>query len=120
MSQKVKILIADDHQLVLEGITQMIREEPAFELVGTANNGSDVLKAIPVLQPELVLLDLDMPVLNGIETSTLLQKEHPEIKVAILSMHYEKAIIEKMMQLGVQGYFVKNKLDYSGLNHDQH
>ncbi|MEQ8473118.1 MAG: response regulator transcription factor [Marinoscillum sp.] len=102
------IFIADDHQLIIDGISNMIAKIPDLELIGYANNGEEALKKIQILKPDLVLMDLDMPKLNGLQaTEILLKADHPP-KVIILTLHHEKPIVSKLMNMGVSGYILKN------------
>ncbi len=105
---KAKIFIVDDHQLVLDGLEKIINAEADMEIIGTANNGKDAIERVPIFKPDLVLMDLDMPVLNGMRAADTLIKQNPEIRIAMLTMHGERAIIEKMISMGVAGYFLKN------------
>ncbi len=105
---KAKLYIVDDHDLVIDGLEKIILEMSEIELLGRASNGAEAVNKIPILDPDLVLMDLDMPVMNGLEASERLLKSNPDLKIIILTMHGEKPIVEKMMQLGVSGYLLKN------------
>ena len=104
----IKILIADDHQIVLDGLKTLIGSVPEFEVVAAARDGKAVLEIANLLTIDVVLMDIDMPMMNGIETTVRLMKTHPKIKVLALSMHNEKAIIEKILDSGAMGYIFKN------------
>src|ERR1035437_7004254 len=106
--KKIKILIADDHQLVIDGLKSVLQDLPSFEIVGTANNGRAVLNFIKNNPLDVILMDIDMPLLNGIETTKQLKQIYPGIKVLALTMHNEKAMINIMIQAGVSGYVMKN------------
>lgn len=108
MSKIIKIAVADDHRMVREGIVKILAEEPSFEIVAEAGNGKEAIDKCKIHHPDVLLLDLDMPVMNGLDTATHLKKEMPEIKVGILTMHQEKMLIEKMIKLGVDGYLYKS------------
>lgn len=103
-----KIFIVDDHQIVMDGLEKIIHEMDDVELIGVACNGKDAVEKIPILKPSLVLMDLDMPIMNGLEASAQLLKKMPDLKIVILTMHGERAIVEKMMKAGIQGYLIKN------------
>lgn len=105
---KVKILIADDHQLVTEGLASLLESEPDFEVVSTVKNGFEAIKKVEILRPDLALMDIDMPMMDGIQATEQLKSRFPELKVIILSMHKEKSLIQKAIKIGADGYQVKN------------
>ncbi|MEL6670593.1 MAG: response regulator transcription factor [Bacteroidota bacterium] len=107
MSARIRILVADDHHLVREGVLLMLAQEDTFEVVGEAANGREAIRLCQMLQPDVLLLDLDMPEMNGLEAATQLRKDMPELRIGILTMHQEKILIEKMIQLGINGYLFK-------------
>ena len=104
----IKIFIADDHPLFLKGLKDTLSEEVDFDLLGFAINGQEALKKIIDLQPDIATLDLDMPLMNGIEVAKILLKEHKNIKIIILSMHKDPDIIRAAMALGIHGYVFKD------------
>ena len=106
--KQIKILIVDDHQLVLDGLKAIINSEPEFDLIGDANNGKEALRFIEHLKVDVVLLDIDMPEMNGIEATKVIKREHPEKKVLILTMHDEPAMIKELLAIGADGYILKN------------
>ena len=106
--KKIKILLADDHQIVLDGLKTLINGIPEFEVVAAVNDGKSVLEKANQCKIDVALLDIDMPLMNGIDATFHLKKSHPEIKVIALSMHNEKGIIEKILEAGANGYMLKN------------
>jgi two-component system, NarL family, response regulator DegU len=104
----IKIFVADDHPLFLKGLKDTLAEEVDFELVGSAINGKEALEHIIDLQPNVATLDLDMPLMNGIEVAKILLKDHKNIKIIILSMHKDPDIIRAAMALGIHGYVFKD------------
>lgn len=108
MDKKIKICIIDDHQLVIEGLVSMLEKQENIEILATANNGKEAIKKIEILKPELILMDLDMPEMNGFQATEYLKKHIPDLKIIILSMHQEKILIKKLIQMGIDGYLVKN------------
>lgn len=105
---EVNLIICDDHQLVIDGLQALIEGESGLALKGTANNGADAIRLIQNLKIDIVLMDLDMPVMSGIEATKAIKKDHPGVKVIILTMHDEKSIITMLMDLGADGYVIKN------------
>jgi DNA-binding NarL/FixJ family response regulator len=108
MPAKTSLFIADDHQLIIDGITAMLHTASDWEIIGTANDGQAALKNILLLKPDVVLLDLDMPLQNGLQVAEQVLKQTPEQKIVILTLHYEKPIVQKLIKLGVRGYLLKN------------
>lgn len=103
----INIVLADDHQIIIDGITNLLENEKGMEVIGQCNNGEEVLEKLPWLKADILLLDLDMPKMNGMQCAEQVHKRFPDLKVAILTMHHEKALIERFMELGVKGYFLK-------------
>ena len=107
MSKK-RILLVDDHQLVLDGLDNFISELSSVEVIGQANNGQDAITYADALSPDLILMDLDMPILSGIQATQDIKRNHPKIKIIIVSMHNEKGLIKKLISFGADGYLMKN------------
>ena len=103
----INVLLADDHQIIIDGINNLLENEENISVVGTCNNGLEVIENIPNLSVDVLLLDLDMPIMNGFQCAEKVQKKFPEVKIAILTMHQEKALIQKFIEFGVKGYFLK-------------
>ena len=106
--EKVKILIADDHQLVIDGIKLMFSTEQDLECVAEAKNGNEVLDLVARHDIDIILMDIDMPMLNGLETTKQLQKSNPDIKIVALSMLRESSLIKMMLKFGAKGFLLKN------------
>ena len=103
----INILLADDHQIIIDGISNLLEDEADINVVAYCNNGLEVLDKLQKLKIDVLLLDLDMPLMNGFQCAELVQKRFPEVKIAILTMHQEKALIQKFIEFGVKGYFLK-------------
>lgn len=103
-----RILIVDDHQLVLDGLSSIVESAEGFDLASTAVNGEEALKYLEHLKIDILMTDLDMPVMNGQELTKKCKSKYPEIKILVLTMHDEKAMIKQLMELGADGYILKN------------
>jgi DNA-binding NarL/FixJ family response regulator len=104
----ISILIADDHGIVREGLRRLLEAEPDFKVVGEASDGREVLDRMESLEPDVVVLDITMPRLGGLETLERLRAEHPKTKVILLSVHADSAFIQSAIALGADGYILKN------------
>lgn len=105
---KILVLIADDHRLVREGLAKILEGCRDIQVVGEASNGIEALRKISELQPHVVLLDISMPKLSGLEVARRVTKEFPRTKIVILSMHEEEEYTLKMVRIGVSGYLLKD------------
>jgi two-component system, NarL family, response regulator LiaR len=103
----VRVLIADDHRLMVEGTKKALAAAGGFEVVGEASNGAQVLPLVRRLKPDLVLLDLRMPQMDGLSCLAKIRKEFPDMKVAILSATQDEASIETALKRGANAYIVK-------------
>ncbi len=104
----IKILIADDHQLFREGLINLLADSPEIEIVAHAEDGKDAVEKAIIYNPDIVIMDIGMPVLTGIEATALLKSKRPEIKVIALSMHSDKHYIKGALEAGATGYLFKN------------
>jgi DNA-binding NarL/FixJ family response regulator len=104
----VRVLIADDHRLMVEGTKQALERAGGFEVVGAAVNGVQVLPLVRRLKPELVLLDLRMPQMDGLTCLAKIKKEFPDIRVAILSVSQDPELIQTALKRGANAYIVKS------------
>ncbi len=107
-NRKIKVLIADDHKIFRDGILSLLGSEEDVEVIGEAANGREVMTLLKIRQPDLILMDISMGESSGIETTLLLKKEYPHIKVLVLSMHSESSYVMKMLELGASGYLLKD------------
>jgi len=103
----INILLADDHQIIIDGISNILEDENDINVIAHCKNGLEVLNKLPQLKIDILLLDLDMPLMNGFECAEKVQIRFPEVKIVILTMHQEKALIQKFIEFGVKGYFLK-------------
>ena len=107
MTEKIRIVLADDHPIVLDGLRNLIRAEPDFELVGEAASGLSALKIIREQRPDVAVLDISMPELNGILLSRRLAGEMPALRLLVLTLHEDRAYLNQALEAGVRGYVLK-------------
>lgn len=108
MNKKIKIIIADDHQIVAGGIKAILDSTNNFTVLGIAENGKRVLELIEIEKVDIVLMDINMPIMNGIECTRKLKQLYPDIKVIILTMYNRKQFIRELLQVGADGCILKN------------
>lgn len=104
----IKLLLCDDHPLVIEGLKLMLIDDDRFEIVGEVYNGKEALDFLESNAVDILLMDINMPVLNGLETAKIVKKKHPELKVIMLSMLNDSSIIKHLIEQGVRAYMMKN------------
>src|SRR5687768_12811025 len=105
---KIKILIADDHQLFLDGIVSLLKTEKDFVICSTATNGQQVLELLAKQPVDVCVLDITMPVMNGIETAKKIREKHSDVRVIMLTSHDDREFISELLMAGVSGYVLKN------------
>ncbi|MFB0908214.1 MAG: response regulator transcription factor [Spirosomataceae bacterium] len=106
--KKIRIALTDDHKLIRAGIRLLLEQVDDFEVVLEAANGEELLDALPRKRVDVVLLDINMPVLDGIETTKILRQKFPKVKIIMLSLHDEDRFILHLMELGASGYLLKD------------
>ena len=105
---KTKVMIADDHSLIREGIKQLLEFDGSIEVISEASNGVECLEKLEVLSPEVLLLDINMPHMNGIDVLKQLKEIKSDVKVLILTVHNELEYLLKAIDIGVDGYILKD------------
>ncbi|HCX24942.1 MAG: DNA-binding response regulator [Flammeovirgaceae bacterium] len=105
---KKQLVIVDDHELVAKGVSKFFDNHEQFEVGSIINDPKEALQKLPILKPEIVLMDLDMPGMSGLELISRLKKEMPETSFVILSMHLDKNTVSKALEIGASGYVSKN------------
>lgn len=108
MTEKVSIIIADDHNLVRQSISVALETQKGFKVVGQAENGKVLLELVRLHKPDVVILDLEMPVMNGWEALDEIREHFPSCKVVILSMHFEGLLIRDLVVRGARGFLPKS------------
>ena len=106
--KKVKLIFADDHGIVRDGLRTLFRSDRMFAVAGEASNGEEAVQLAAKLKPDIAILDISMPKLNGIEATKIIKSRHPEIKVLILTIHDREDFVYELIQAGASGYVLKN------------
>lgn len=106
--KKVRVLIADDHPLVREGLGKVLSMEEAIEVVGEAENGDQAADLAFKIKPDIILMDINMPVTNGIEATRIIKSQRPEIGVIALTIHDQEEYLFELIKAGVSGYVLKD------------
>lgn len=104
---KTRVLVVDDHTLVRKGLVSILDRDAGIEIVGEAENGREALAKVPALSPQIVLMDISMPDLNGLEATHQMKRRFPEVKVLILTMHADEEYVAQILRAGASGYVLK-------------
>lgn len=104
----LSILVADDHVVVRRGLRALLESQPKWKVIAEASNGNEAVEKAIRLRPDLVIMDLSMPELNGLDATALLLKANPNVRVLILSMHHTEDLIQKTLNSGARGYVLKS------------
>ena len=108
----IRVFIVDDHTLIRDGLRTLLATDPLFEVVGEASNGQELLDQLPAVATDVVLLDLNMPVLDGLATTHRLREEYPDLRILLLSMMTHERTIGEALAAGAHGYVLKNADKY--------
>jgi DNA-binding NarL/FixJ family response regulator len=109
--KNLRILIADDHDLMRRGVKALLQSHPGWEICGEAHTGREAVTKAEELKPDIVILDISMPDLNGVEAARRIRKASATTEVLILSVHYSDQLIREILEAGVRGYIVKSDSD---------
>lgn len=104
---KMKVLIVDDHVIVREGLRALLETQPDIKIVGEAANGQEALNKVVEVKPDIVLMDITMPGINGLEATRQIKQRNPDVKILVLTVHEGDEYFFKMLTAGASGYFVK-------------
>ncbi len=107
----VRIVLADDHTIMRNGLRLVLERQPDFTIAGEASNGREALEVVDRVSPNVVIMDIAMPLLNGIEAAKRITAEHPKVAILILSMHSDEAYILKALKAGARGYLLKDSAE---------
>jgi two-component system, NarL family, response regulator NreC len=116
MPSTIKILLADDHTIVRQGLKLILSSQPDLQVVGEAANGRETVELAEKLKPDLVLLDVAMPELNGIDATRRMMEVNPRLRILVLSMHKEAVYVREILKAGARGYLLKDVIDTELLN----
>jgi len=109
---KIKVMIADDHPLVRQGIKQILELEDDIVVIGQASNGNEAVKIARECKPDVILMDINMPVANGIQAIKELRQDQNQFKIIVLTIHQDREYLFKTIQLGAEGYVLKDAEPY--------
>ncbi len=104
----IKLVIADDHEIYRDGLKIMLRKQTDIEVIGEAGNGRELVALIEIIKPDIILTDIEMPVLDGIDATRQLRHQYPSINIIALSMFDQDNLIIEMLESGAKGYLLKN------------
>lgn len=108
MGQKIKVAIADDHALIRDGYKAMLKEDAELEVVGCVGNGKELIELLKKKEVDVILLDIEMPVMDGDEALGIVKKRFPEVRVIIVSMYYSDIMVREILAKGADAYLPKN------------
>lgn len=104
----IKVLLVEDHEIVRQGLKALLSSDPDIAVIDEAANGAEAVYKLKTLQPDLVVMDMNMPVMNGLECTKLVKNLYPKLKVLVLSMHDHENYLSDMIEAGAWGYMLKN------------
>lgn len=104
----IRILLADDHDVVRQGLRTILRARPEWQICGEAANGKEAIDAAQRLQPDIIVLDITMPVMSGLEATEEMQKLHLDTHVLIFTMHDSRSLVRALKKAGAEGYVLKS------------
>jgi two-component system response regulator NreC len=107
MTPKIRILLADDHTLLRNGISALLADEQDMTVVGEASDGREAVHLAGQLKPDVILMDIAMPLLNGLEATRQIKREHPQVNVLVLTMYDNEEYFREMLEAGASGYIIK-------------
>jgi len=108
VSEKIRVVIVDDHPLVLDGLVSRLERSQQVEVIGRASNGEEAIDVVGKLMPDVVLMDINMPIMNGVEAAEIFKEKFPTVKLLVLSMHDDREYVMNMARAGAKGYVLKS------------
>lgn len=104
----INVLLVEDHDIVRQGIRALLENQPEVTVIGEACNGAEALEKLKILKPDVLIMDMNMPVMSGLECTRKVRSEYPDIKILVLSMHDHENYLIEMLDAGANGYVLKN------------
>ena len=111
MADKISVLLVDDHALVRRGFRRMLDDDETLEVVGEASNGTEAVQFADQLKPQVIVMDCQLPEMNGLEATRKILAARPETAILMLSMHAEDTLVRQALEAGARGYVLKNAMD---------
>jgi DNA-binding NarL/FixJ family response regulator len=108
--QKMKLLIADDHEMIRRGVRSILSSQKNIQIVGEATTGLQVIEQVDRLKPNVIIMDLMMPVLDGIEATRQIHRKNPDVRIIVLTIHNSEVIVRRVLDAGAHGYLLKSDL----------
>jgi len=108
--EQIRILLADDHNILRDGMRLLLERQPGFVVVGEAGDGREIVELVNTQSPDVVVMDIAMPNMNGIEATRRIVEKHPTTGVVILSMHYDESYVLRSLKAGARGYLLKDAM----------
>ena len=108
LNEKIKVVIVDDHPLVLDGLVSRLERSQQVEVIGSAANGKEAIEIVGELMPDVVLMDINMPIMNGIDAAEIFKEKFSTVKLLVLSMHDDREYVMNMARAGAKGYVLKS------------
>lgn len=109
--KKIRILLADDHAVVRQGFKVLLSQQPDVEVIGEAGDGAEAVRLALELRPTVIVMDIAMPVMNGVEAVRRIMENQPDAKILILSMHKDSVYVRETLRAGAKGYLLKESID---------
>jgi DNA-binding NarL/FixJ family response regulator len=106
-TEVIKVLLVDDHRILREGVRALLADEPSIAVIGEARDGAEAVAQVDTLDPDVVVMDLLMPQMSGLEATAIIREQHPGVKVLILSMYDDDEYVQQVIQAGASGYVLK-------------
>ncbi len=107
LSEQIRVVLADDHTILREGIRSLLEPEDHIEVVGEAETGKEAVQKVEELEPDVILMDISMPEMNGIKATSEISEKYPDVKILILTMHDEEGYVQPIIKAGASGYVIK-------------
>jgi DNA-binding NarL/FixJ family response regulator len=109
--RKIRIVLADDHKLMRSGLRVLLEQQPDLTVVGEASDGRDAVALVASERPDVLVMDIGMPSLNGIEAAAQITQSHPEVSIVMLSMHSDESYVLRALKAGAKGYLLKDSAE---------